>query len=83
MPKLSPTAPAACSKSDRLAVVDRYTNLRSWTLALVDLIEVAGHAQAEAKIEIADRTLVKAAELLRDLREQMDSRIDVIGNIRR
>jgi hypothetical protein len=32
---------------------------------------------------IADRTLAKAAELLRDLMEQVDSRIDVIGNRRR
>jgi hypothetical protein len=32
---------------------------------------------------IADRTLAKAAELLRDLMGQMDSRIDVIGNRRR
>jgi len=70
-------------ETDRLAALDRYANLRHWTLALVDLIEVAGQAQVEAKIEIAERTLVKTAGLLRDLLEQMDSRIEVIGSLPR
>jgi len=69
--------------SDRLAAIDRYANLRNWMLALVDLVEVAGQAQVEAKIEIAERTLVETAGLLRDLLEQMDSRIDVFGSLRR
>lgn len=71
------------NESDRLAAIDRYANLRNWMLALVDLVEVAGQAQVEAKIEIAERTLVEMAGLLRDLLEQMDSRIEVIGNLRR
>jgi len=57
--------------TDRLAALDRYADLRHWALALVDIIEVAG------------RTLVKTAGLLRDLLEQMDSRIEVIGNLPR
>ena len=70
-------------ESDRLAAIDRYSNLRNWMLALVDLVEVAAQAQVEAKIEIAERTLVETAGLLRDLLEQMDSRIEVSRNLRR
>jgi len=71
------------NQSDRLAAIGRYANLRDWILALVDLVEVAGQAQVEAKIEIAERTLVETAGLLRDLLEQMDSRIEVIEHLRR
>jgi len=71
------------NQSDRLAAIDRYANLRNWMLALVDLVEVAGQAQVEAKIEIAEKTLVETAGLLRDLLEQMDSRIEVIEHLRR
>jgi len=71
------------NESDRLAAIGRYANLRNWMLALVDLVEVAGQAQVEAKIEIAERTLVETGGLLRDLLEQMDSRIEVIGSLRR
>jgi hypothetical protein len=68
------------NESNRLAAIDRYANLRNWMLALIDLVEVAGQAQVVAKIEIAERTLVETAGLLRDLLEQMNSRIEVIGN---
>jgi len=71
------------NESDRLSAIDRYANLRNWMLALVDLVEVAGQAQVEAKIEIAERTLVETAGLLRDLLEQVDSQVEVIGNLQR
>jgi hypothetical protein len=51
MPKQSSSAPAASSlasdpssDSDRLDAIGRYVNLRDWSFAVVDLMEVAGQS---------------------------------------
>ncbi len=86
MPKPSSATPAASSlesgpadPSDRLDAIGRYINLRDWSFAVIDLMEVAGKARTgHDPIEIADPALMGVSGLLRDLLQQIDERVDVI-----
>ena len=86
MSKQSPSALAASSlnsssvsPSDRLDAIGRYLNLRDWWFAVIDLMEVAGKAMTGIdRTEVCDQTLLGASELLRELLEQMDGRVEVI-----
>jgi hypothetical protein len=86
MPKQSPATPAASSlapdptiDSDRLDAIGRYVNLRDWSFAVVDLMEVAGQSLTSPEpFDIANPTLKGISGLLRDLLQQMDERVDVI-----
>jgi hypothetical protein len=80
MSKQSLAARAAKTHShqSRTQAIDSYTNLRDWSYALIDLIEVAGVASGKAGIQAPDSTLTDAAGLLRDLMQQIDASVDVI-----
>jgi hypothetical protein len=86
MSKQSPSALAASSlnsssvsPSDRLDAIGRYLNLRDWSFAIIDLMEVAGKAMTSSdRIEVCDQTLLGVAGLLRDLTQQMDEHVSVI-----
>jgi len=86
MPKQSPsvrtTAPINAdlvSPSDRLDAIGRYINLRDWSFAVIDLMEVAGKAMTGSdRIAACDQTLAEVAGLLRDLMQQIDERVEFI-----
>ena len=86
MSKQSPSAhatsslnPAPLVPSDRLDAIGRYINLRDWSFAVIDLMEVAGKAMTSGdRIEVSDQTLLGVAGLLRDLAQQIDERVEVI-----
>jgi len=86
MSKQSPsTRPASSlnsssvSPSDRLDAIGRYLNLRDWSFAVIDLMEVAGKAMTGGdRIDVCDQTLLGVAGLLRDLTQQIDERVSVI-----
>jgi len=86
MSKQSPAARAASSfnpspvnASDRLDAIGRYINLRDWSFALIDLMEVAGKSMVSGeRIAVCDQTLMGASGLLRELLEQMDGRVEAI-----
>ena len=65
--------------ADRLDAIGRYLNLRDWSFAVIDLMEVAGKAMTGGdRIEVCDQTLLGAAGLLRDLTQQIDERVSEI-----
>jgi len=65
--------------SDRLDAIGRYLNLRDWSFAVIDLMEVAGKAMTGGdRIEVCDQTLLGVAGLLRDLTQQIDEHVSVI-----
>ena len=67
------------SPLDRLDAIGRYLNLRDWSFAVIDLMEVAGKAMISGdRIDVCDQTLLGVAGLLRDLTQQMDERVSVI-----
>lgn len=84
MPKQSIAANAAplhysdaLSPSTRLDVLGKYARLRDWSLAVIDLMEVAGRSMcSDDRIEIADQTLMEASSLLRDLLLQIDETVE-------
>jgi len=87
MSKQSPSARAASSlknspsvsTSDRLDAIGRYLNLRDWSFAVIDLMEVAGKAMTGGdRILICDQTLTGVSGLLRDLLLQIDEHVEVI-----
>jgi len=86
MPKQSPSVRATSpfnadpvSASDRLDAIGRYINLRDWSFAVIDLMEVAGKAMTGGDpIIVCDPTLTGVSGLLRDLLLQMDERVDII-----
>ena len=86
MSKQSPSALAASSlnsfsvsPSDRLDAIGRYLNLRDWSFAVIDLMEVASKAMTGGdRIEVCDQTLLGVAGLLRDLTRQIDEHVAVI-----
>jgi len=69
----------ATNPADRLDAIGRYLNLRDWSFAVIDLMEVAGKAMTSGdRIEVSDQTLLGVAGLLRDLAQQIDERVEVI-----
>jgi len=67
------------SPSDRLDAIGRHINLRDWSFAVIDLMEVAGKAMTGGdRIDVCDQTLLGVAGLLRDLTQQIDERVSVI-----
>jgi len=86
MSKQSPSAHAASSLnppsvilSDRLDAIGRYLNLRDWSFAIIDLMEVAGKAMTgNDRIVVCDQTLTGVSGLLRDLLQQIEGCVDVI-----
>jgi len=69
----------AISPPDRLDAIGRYLNLRDWSFAVIDLMEVAGKAMTGGdRIEVCDQTLLGVAGLLRDLTQQIDEHVSVI-----
>jgi len=85
MSKQSSAALAASSfnssitPSDRLDAIGRYLNLRDWSFAVIDLMEVAGKAMTGGdRILICDQTLTGVSGLLRDLLLQIDEHVEVI-----
>jgi len=86
MSKQSPSAhatsslnPAPLVPSDRLDAIGRYINLRDWSFAVIDLMDVAGKAMTGSdRIVVCDQTLTGVAGLLRNLLQQIDEHVDVI-----
>jgi len=70
---------SSISPSDRLDAIGRYLNLRDWSFAVIDLMEVAGKAMTSGdRIDVCDQTLLGVAGLLRDLAQQIDEHVSVI-----
>ena len=86
MPKQSPAASSASPlasdptiDSDRLDAIGRYVAVRDWSLAVVDLMELAGQSLTSREpLEMSNPTLKGISGLLRDLLQQMDEHVDVI-----
>jgi len=75
----SPLNSTRLSPSDRLDTIGRYVNLRDWSLAVIDLMDVAGKAMTGSdRIMVCDQTLTGVAGLLRDLLQQIEEHVDVI-----
>jgi len=67
------------SPSDRLDAIGRHINLRDWSFAVIDLMEVAGKAATGSdRIALCDQTLTGVSGLLRDLVQQIEGCVDVI-----
>jgi hypothetical protein len=89
MSKQSPSERAASSlksdpvnPSDRLDAIGRYLNLRDWSFAVIDLMEVAGKAMTSTdRIAVCDQTLTGVSGLMRDLLCQMDEQVDAIKEL--
>jgi hypothetical protein len=89
MPKSSQSARAAASlesnpvnSSGRLDAIGRYLDLRDWSFAVIDLMEVAGKSTTRRDpVAMCDQTLTGLSGLLRHLLQQIDERVDVIREV--
>jgi len=70
------------SSSERLDAIGRYLDLRDWSLAVIDLMEVAGKSMTRRDpVAMCDQTLSGLSGLLRHLVQEIDRRVDVIREI--
>jgi len=75
----SPLDPTPLIPTNRLDAIGRYINLRDWSFAVIDLMDVAGKAMTGSdRIVVCDQTLTGVAGLLRDLLQQIDEHVEVI-----
>ena len=89
MPKSSQPARAAASlesspvnSSERLDAIGRYLDLRDWSFAVIDLMEVAGKSMTRRDpVAMCDQTLTGLSGLLRHLVQEIDGRVDVIREV--
>jgi len=78
----SPLDPTPLVPSDRLDAIGRYINLRDWSFAVMDLMDVAGKAMTGSdRIAACDQTLTGVTGLLRDLLQQIDEHVEVIQEL--
>jgi hypothetical protein len=71
--------PNATNPSDRLDAIGRYINLRDWSFAVIDLMEVTGKSMTSSDpIVVCDQTLTGVSGSLRDLLQQIDEHVEVI-----
>jgi len=89
MPKPFQSARAAASleshpvkSSERLDAIGRYLDLRDWSFAVIDLMEVAGKSMTRRDpVAMCDQTLTWLSGLLRHLVREIDGRVDVIREV--
>jgi hypothetical protein len=89
MPKSSQPARAAASlesnpvnSSERLDAIGRYLDLRDWSFAVIDLMEVAGKSVTRSDpVAMCDQTLTGVSGLLRYLLREIDMRVDLIRGV--
>ena len=89
MPKSSQSARAAASlesnpvnSSERLDAIGRYLDLRDWSFAVIDLMEVAGKSMTRRDpVAMCDQTLTGLSGLLRHLVQEIDGRVEVIRGV--
>ena len=89
MPKSSKPAHAAASlesnpvnSSERLDAIGRYLDLRDWSFAVIDLMEVAGKSVTRKDpVAMCDQTLAGLSGLLRHLVKEIDGRVDVLREV--
>jgi len=89
MPKSSQPARAAASlepnsvnSPERLDAIGRYLDLRDWSFAVIDLMEVAGKSMTRRDpVAMCDQTLSGLSGLLRHLVLEIDGRVDMIKEV--
>ena len=78
MSKQSPAARAASQNESRHTAVQRYTELREWSHALLDLLVVVGSSSEQSGIDPDAGTLAFVSRLQQDLLRQIDAQVDML-----